>query len=459
MYSYQYRSLNAQAREIRLLQVQKTSDESTSITISLRHANLDDAPRFYALSYTWGDETPTTQITIQDDNGMGDVSVRRNLYEFLMEARQSTKYWSSAWIWIDQICINQNDHNERCHQVGQMQRLYSTSQATLVWPWSWSVDSLEVERIILKAHPIDTNQAISDAPTHRAIIEANCLNVALENLLDLLTYSLYVKFLTSPYWTRQWIIQEIVLAREYFIVISKELFRQDYIVAVTNFIRKKLHVSFMDFRGAYDCLERLETLNMYHFWKWADRIGMNKRRERHWMSWDRALRLSEGAYCTVPLDKVYGVMGLLHEDFQILPDYNISEAELLRSMLQKQMSMTTTDNTDRWRNVYKVLQAWQCTGLQQSVGTRWDLDIAKYGLRRRRKTFKVVNLALKELELHEFQYTWEERRADWRYYYRYMMPKAVRKLTYKGSGLSLEPLDDESETEQELYERSVDPWK
>lgn len=136
MSSYGYRPLHPESHEIRLLQVQKSTDKSAPITLTLRHASLDDGQPFNALSYTWGDETPTTQISIYDSVTLGIVSVRRNLFEFLEEACQSTESWSLEWIWIDQISINQSDHTERCHQVGQMRRLYSVAQATLVWPYS-----------------------------------------------------------------------------------------------------------------------------------------------------------------------------------------------------------------------------------------------------------------------------------------------------------------------------------
>lgn len=39
--------------------------------------------------------------------------------------------WTCEWIWIDQICINQADEEERCHRVDQMTELYSMSQTTI----------------------------------------------------------------------------------------------------------------------------------------------------------------------------------------------------------------------------------------------------------------------------------------------------------------------------------------
>ena len=65
--------------------------------------------------------------------------MRENLYDLFLAARRScedprTNSWTADWIWIDQICIDQTDVEERCHQVGQMTELYSSAKATIIWP-------------------------------------------------------------------------------------------------------------------------------------------------------------------------------------------------------------------------------------------------------------------------------------------------------------------------------------
>lgn len=244
MSSYEYRRLNPESHETRLLQVQKSTDESAPITLALRHASLDDGQLFNALSYTWGDETPTTQIAIHDGVTQGIVPVRRNLFEFLKEARQSTEPWSLEWIWIDQISINQSDHSERCHQVGQMRRLYSIAQATLVWPFSWSESSLEARQSILAKYPVDLNVLICGSPTERMTTTQLAVKKGIlhsdEPLLGHFTYSLYIQLLTTPYWKRLWIIQEIVLASQHQIVISGLLWDLRVVKRVINHIHSTL---------------------------------------------------------------------------------------------------------------------------------------------------------------------------------------------------------------------------
>lgn len=134
MEKYQHRPLDTESCEIRLLRIEKSTDDVAPLVITLRHAQLDDGEQFNALSYVWGEGGPTYKCTIRDGISEGYLHIRQNLYGFLSTARRLEADWTTEWIWIDQICIKQEDHTERCHQVNQMGNLYSTAQATIVWP-------------------------------------------------------------------------------------------------------------------------------------------------------------------------------------------------------------------------------------------------------------------------------------------------------------------------------------
>jgi hypothetical protein len=415
MSSYEYPPLNPESHETRLLQVQKSTDKSAPITLALRRASLDDGQPFNALSYTWGDETPTTQIAIHDGVTLGLVSVRRNLFEFLKEARQSTEPWSLEWIWIDQISINQNDHSERCHQVGQMRRLYSIAQATLVWPFSWSESSLEATQNILARYPVDLNALICASPTQKMTTTHFAVKKGIlqsdEPLLSHFTYNLYIQLLTTPYWKRLWIIQEIVLASQHQIVISGLLWDLRAVKRVINHIHEWLQVTIVDDEDVEDVKRRLDSFNNYRHDKMIERATetIDQKSRQRWLSWDSALGLGVGSNCTMPLDRVYGVMGLLHEDLHIPPDYDISETELLRLILDKQTSANLSYIDSRWEKAYRVLQAWHSTGLQRCGGVYWDKDLGGQNSPLSRKTKKqIVRLALVELNTPIPSYTYKD---------------------------------------------------
>ena len=81
---------------------------------SLPPQEVEDDVSYRCLSYTWGD--PTSQ---QYDIVLNDCTfkVRKNLYEFLHMARQ---YYPNLELWIDAICINQDDNSEKSEQVQRM---------------------------------------------------------------------------------------------------------------------------------------------------------------------------------------------------------------------------------------------------------------------------------------------------------------------------------------------------
>jgi hypothetical protein len=58
------------------------------------------------------------------------ISVRRNLWDFLMQARDNGWY---NRLWIDALCINQLDGPERDSQVMMMGEIYSRACNVLVW--------------------------------------------------------------------------------------------------------------------------------------------------------------------------------------------------------------------------------------------------------------------------------------------------------------------------------------
>ena len=99
---------------------------SSPINCSLQHAFLKDNPSFEALSYVWGNAQDTLPIFLD-----GHVfNVTTNLESALRHLR-----WEDTirTFWIDAICINQLDVQERGHQVKFMGEFYRAAERTTVW--------------------------------------------------------------------------------------------------------------------------------------------------------------------------------------------------------------------------------------------------------------------------------------------------------------------------------------
>lgn len=85
-----------------------------------------DTSSYKALSYTWGNRSLSHSITV---NG-ALLKITRSLFEALSYLQSSSH---SLRIWIDQICINQQDLKEKAEQVSSMDRIYQNSEEALVW--------------------------------------------------------------------------------------------------------------------------------------------------------------------------------------------------------------------------------------------------------------------------------------------------------------------------------------
>src|SRR5438034_1818172 len=66
MASLEYRPLNKEENEFRILAILPDEDESSILRCTLNTYSLTDPPQFYALSYVWGDPTVTTNIIVND---------------------------------------------------------------------------------------------------------------------------------------------------------------------------------------------------------------------------------------------------------------------------------------------------------------------------------------------------------------------------------------------------------
>ncbi|PMD66987.1 uncharacterized protein K444DRAFT_515540 [Hyaloscypha bicolor E] len=132
---YRYSPLES-SDSIRLLQVENvlcTAKGRGPIRCWIRHFSLSNAPPYRALSYAWGPDSSSTKKIFL--NGK-IVQVRRNLWEALahiqfacfdFRTREKEDVFAeenSTWVWIDALCIDQRNVEERNHQVGVMGRIY-----------------------------------------------------------------------------------------------------------------------------------------------------------------------------------------------------------------------------------------------------------------------------------------------------------------------------------------------
>lgn len=193
--NFKHQPLDHRKASIRLLQIRADLSHDGLIQCSLAHTTIDETP-YSCLSYRWGEPLPIWKILI---NGRPH-HVGGNLYDFLDIFRQSTLNQATESIWIDALCIAQDDVIERNHQVTQMGKIFSTAQS--VYVWLGKMPSIA---------PIVSSLKNWQHPTYKD-------RVILLEFFDLLLRYLYA----NEYWNRAWITQEFLLARHAIVFLDKD---------------------------------------------------------------------------------------------------------------------------------------------------------------------------------------------------------------------------------------------
>ena len=128
--SYVYDKLNNDpaAHPIRLLRLHPALSFAKDIRCKLFNTTLDAKEDSEALSCTWGDPTETLTITLQGQRHL----VTKNLESALRHVRYNDR---QRTLWVDALCINQDDTDEIIQQTMQMQGIYTVGGARRVLVW------------------------------------------------------------------------------------------------------------------------------------------------------------------------------------------------------------------------------------------------------------------------------------------------------------------------------------
>lgn len=99
----------------------------------VRVAHLHSSLSFAALSYVWGETTSLSRtITCLSPRLSAPCSLRitANCYHALRQIQEQS---GPVTVWVDSICINQEDNNEKANQIPLMREIYGLAQLTYIW--------------------------------------------------------------------------------------------------------------------------------------------------------------------------------------------------------------------------------------------------------------------------------------------------------------------------------------
>ncbi|PMD42119.1 HET-domain-containing protein, partial [Hyaloscypha variabilis F] len=298
--------LDRTKNEIRLISFHRNN--TSPLQISLKTVSKDENPRYHCLSYVWGDPTPIWPIVVDD----AQVLIAKNLGEALQRVADEKDV---EFLWVDALCINQEDEEEKMHQVHMMNNIYSDAVAVLAWLGPEADGSGDVMDEISRDE-------------HTELVSA-CVHSPFLNLTNEETRALKL-FLARPWFHRAWTFQESVLATSAQIHCGSYLFSKKMIYET---IYRNLDVS-SDARsaepGSTDYRRLSKTLSVRESWLTYD------------FSIAELLMSRRGSQCKDPLDLVYSLLGVAIDISGIEPDYTKGVQEVFVAITRH--IITTTQN-------------------------------------------------------------------------------------------------------------------
>ena len=205
---------------IRLLEVLgdlAIDDTTTKLACALTVWPVSEAPSYHAISYAWGDKRLTTNVSM---NGK-ELEVTINSDYAL---RQSQWHGRVQYIWIDSICIDQVNNNEKGHQVEMMGDIFRNASHVLACVGSHADASELVMSVPFWAHSLEYSRIspmkdalVGNIFTKTLLRSRNfrtlmwIVRIQLVDLLKLL--KAFLTFMERPYFTRVWIVQELFMAK------------------------------------------------------------------------------------------------------------------------------------------------------------------------------------------------------------------------------------------------------
>jgi len=199
--------------------------DQNKLVCRLEYFSIDKHPSYLALSYVWGDDKVTTRLKCDDCY----LHITRNLEAALFNLRLTRKH---RWVWVDAICICQNDPDEKAAQIQLMRHIYAQSMQTIVWLGGAGDDGFLATALIqtLYFH-------IMQHPEWKGrLLEDNLNNLGIGSISRPLFWQALRRFYDRPYFNRVWVMQEVAVSKKLMVVFGSMTLEYSHLEKVTNVI-------------------------------------------------------------------------------------------------------------------------------------------------------------------------------------------------------------------------------
>lgn len=318
-YRSYYTPIPTDERYIRLLTIHPGSGRDfIHIELQQRFANIDDLfpPPYDALSYVWGSEHNQVWVLFGPD-GQSSRPVTQNLAQALSYLRYPDR---ERTVWIDAVCIDQENIREKSSQVAMMSHVYQTASRVIVWLGRETKTTFRGLELI---EEIGSQVEVFDW-THNSIAKlSDAVDSALIDDFLPLPYSDYdvgcmKAIFRRPWFQRLWVRQEVALAKEAYVQIG---------VHSVSFLHLANAIAIVHAKGT--ALEAVHQVRQSKRLRVAYLLACVPAKKYDFRDIHILLR---GTYCKDPRDRIYAILSLLWSDAarEIVPDYSAPVSRVYR---------------------------------------------------------------------------------------------------------------------------------
>ena len=188
-----------QSHGIRLLELASGS-ASDPLKGELRHTRLDATGDYEAVSYVWGSDLKCHLLEITGSEGA--IPITASLYSVLKQLRSPLV---PRTLWVDALCINQDDNIEKSAQVRLMYDIYSQATKVVAYLGDEAEDSHLVPPLLERL----ADRILFDQGQAGSLARSRLKSEDLQPVAALMR---------RPWFRRAWIIQEFLAAQDILMV-------------------------------------------------------------------------------------------------------------------------------------------------------------------------------------------------------------------------------------------------
>lgn len=326
-----YSLLNPESRQIRLLTLLCSPQDDQPIHCNITISDLDDVPKYEALSYVWGNVVTTAPIYI------GPLRQQFNATTNLERALSHLRYPDQDRIlWVDAICINQEDDDEKSRQVRMMRMIYEGAACVVAWLGPETpVSKTAIHTLELLAN--DRNLHWTKGRSNR-----NGESIDTEQSLGLRAW-----FQECEWWRRIWTLQEYVSAKKLVFVNGRFSIARSTMTALAD--HRILHSNCCPATADdFSTTDGQDTTTNRIFNEIIRAEDLSSERKSH--SYIAIAAFFRQRRATRPEDKVFGLVGLFKDFDDSIIAYGRTAAQVYEQSAQA--IIRTTGSLDILSHVF-----------------------------------------------------------------------------------------------------------